>query len=278
MDVSVNFVTPVGRLVQGSLYDKVTKDAMGNPLTYKTGKNIGQPRVTYYFGLAIAKGKEQHWKDTEWGAVVWNAASQAYSNKIPANFAWKITDGDSNQIPVGSKSEVSPCQKEGYPGHWVLNLSSDFPPSIHTADGQMEITEPGKVKLGDYIQVAASVNVEQRQLNPGIFLNHHAVAFSAQGKRIATATRVDAKTVGFGGALPANAEIDDTPNPFKQPASVAPVAPAPVAKVSPYPEVLTPPPAPPARRMTAAATASYESYIASGWTDALLIQHGFMQA
>jgi hypothetical protein len=37
-----------------------------------------------------------------------------------------------------------------------------------------------------------------------------------------------------------------------------------------------PPPAAPVRVMTATAQGPYEGYIAAGWTDALLIQHGYM--
>lgn len=45
------------------------------------------------------------------------------------------------------------------------------------------------------------------------------------------------------------------------------------------PAVAVPPPAPPVRQMTAAAGgATYESMIAAGWTDALLVQHGMMLA
>ena len=41
MAESVNFTTPVGRLVQGSLYKGNDTDAEGRPLVVKTGANAG---------------------------------------------------------------------------------------------------------------------------------------------------------------------------------------------------------------------------------------------
>lgn len=65
-----------------------------------------------------------------------------------------------------------------------------------------------------------------------------------------------------------------TPPPAPQQAAYTPPPPVPAAPPAP-----PAPPAPAARIMTAAANgASYESMIAAGWTDALLLQHGMMIA
>jgi hypothetical protein len=99
MAQKVNITSPVGRIVMGSLYDPSTTDAEGKPLVVKTGPNAGQPRVNYFFALAIPKGAEPHWAHTPWGQQIWNVGNQAFPNaaQSPA-FAWKIEDGDS-QIP-----------------------------------------------------------------------------------------------------------------------------------------------------------------------------------
>lgn len=59
------------------------------------------------------------------------------------------------------------------------------------------------------------------------------------------------------------------------PAPAAPAAPAPAPAPAPPPPPPPPPPAP-VRQMTAAATTTYEAYIAQNWTDAQLITHGLM--
>ena len=48
---AINFLTPVGRLVQGDPFTANTKDQMGNPLVHRTGVQAGQPRVNYYIGI-----------------------------------------------------------------------------------------------------------------------------------------------------------------------------------------------------------------------------------
>ena len=61
------------------------------------------------------------------------------------------------------------------------------------------------------------------------------------------------------------------------PPPTPPALPAPLSAVAvaPNPAFLDPPPA---RAMTDKAAASYEAYIGSGWTDAQLVQHGYMLA
>lgn len=290
MSQKTELLTPVGRLVQGSLYDPQTTDAENKPLTVRTGQNAGQPRVDFYFAIAIPKGSEFEWSQTPWGAKIQAAGVAAFPNgqtKSPG-FAWKITDGDS-QIPntVGRK----PADREGYPGHWVLNFSSGFAPGIYTSDGTAQILEDHAVNLGDYIQVYGSVSGNDSQQKPGVFLNHSMVALAGYGKRIIIGA--DPKTVGFGNSpLPAGASATPLAQGFN-PASMATAPPAAAvanapAPVTPYTPILTPPPpaatiapppAAPVKMMTAlAAGVTYEAMIAAGWNDAQLIQHGYMVA
>jgi hypothetical protein len=288
MSNRIELLTPVGRLVQGSLYEPQTTDAEGRPLTTKTGTNAGQPRVEYYFALAIEKGSEVHWSETDWGAKIYNAGLLGFPNGQTQSpqFAWKVQDGD-NTVPnrVGRRN----CDREGYPHHWVLNFSSGFAPSIHTEDGMKQIPEKDAVKLGDYIQVFGSVSDNGAIQQPGVFLNHQMVAFSGHGERIVLGA--DPKAVGFGKA-PKPAGVKSTPqgagfNPASGVPSMtlpmpthntysAPVMPP----VVPYPGILTPPvpQATPVRVMLPSAKgATYEQMITLGWTDELLIQHGHMQ-
>ena len=279
MSNRTDLLTPVGRLVQGSLYEPKTTDAENKPLVYKTGPNAGQPRTQFFFAIAIPKGNETHWNQTEWGGKIWTVGQAGFPQgqaNSPA-FAWKITDGDS-MVPnrVGKK----PCEFEGYPGHWILKFSGGFAPNIYNSDGSQQLLEPGHVNLGDYIQVYGNVADNESQQQPGVYLNHSMVAFSGYGARIFMGA--DPKMVGFGNSpLPAGASTTPIPQGFSPASGYHSPTPPPTA--APYPAILTPsaPPAPPAApvrvMLPAANGASYEQLIASGWTDQLLIQHGMMQ-
>lgn len=303
MTTRIDILTPAARLVQGNLYKPNTTDAEGKPLVNKSGPNVGQPRVDFYFAVAIPKAGEQHWAQTPWGAVIYKAGAEAFPQAHQApTFAWKVKDGDST---IPNRRGKRPCDSEGFPGHWVLSFSSGYAPNVFRDNGTVPLNEPDAVKLGDWIQVFGSVAGNGSQTQPGVFLNHSMVNFVATGQRIVVGP--DATSVGFGvAALPAGATAlppagavtaAGAPAFPAAPAGfpAAPV-PAPVA-VQPHPGFLAPaavgaplpvpapvpvpamPPAAPVRQMTAkAGGASYDAFIGQGWTDALLVQHGMMNA
>jgi len=233
--------TPVGRLVAGSVYNANTTDWQGAPLVTKTGPNAGQPRSEYFFAVAIPKGTEQHWSQTPWGQIIYTAAVGGFPNGEPQrpDFAWKITDGDS-QVP--NKSGKIPAQKEGYAGHWVIGFSSAYAPGIVNADGTQQIVEPDAIKTGYYVQVAGSCEPNRNPGNPGVYMNHKFVALVGYGEEIHSGP--DASTMGFGGqALPPGASATplaggfnpQQPNPAGVPAPQQMPAPASSpAQVAPY--------------------------------------------
>jgi hypothetical protein len=311
-----DILTPVGRLVGGSLYKGSDKDADGKPRTIKTGANAGQPATQWFFMLAIQKGAERHWAETPWGQKIWACGHAAFPSAAQSpQFAWKVKDGDST---VPNRKGKKPCDIEGAKGHWLLSFASGFPPKVYNADGSQQILEPDAVKPGYYIQVFGSVDGNGSAQQPGVFLNHGMVALAAYGPEINLG--MDASAVGFGAgaALPAGASavpltqafnpappgavVPPAPMPgIPAPTAAAPYTPAPpipgspavpgapiappmppAVAVAPAPGFLAPPPpmpapAVPVRRMTPAAGATtYEQYIAAGWTDALLVQHGMM--
>lgn len=199
-----NFTTPVGRLVMGSLYKAQTTDADGKPLLVKQGPNAGQPTVRYFFALAIPKNPgETHWAQTEWGQKIWQAGHAGFpqGQANAPTFAWKVLDGDS-QIP--NMKGKKPCDREGYPGNWVISFSSGFPPKIYNRDGSAAIVEPDAVKLGYYVQVNGDVASNENAMKPGVYINHQMVALAAYGPEIVTGP--DVASAGFGAApLPAGA-------------------------------------------------------------------------
>lgn len=303
-----NFTTPVGRLLMGSLYKAQTTDAEGKPLVNKSGPNVGQPKVQYFFAVGIPKGSEQHWAQTEWGAKIWAAGHASFPQVAGSpHFAWKVVDGDS-QVP--NRTGKKPCDREGYRGNWVVSFTSGFAPKIYNKDGSAQIVEPDAVKLGYYVQVNGDVDGNGSSQQPGVFINYSMVALSAYGPEIFVGP--DASTVGFGNAaLPAGAMAAPVggfnpvapaaaapqPSPYQapvyppqsvppaayQPPAPAMAAPAPnpaflaIPPAPAMPPVPTAPPAPAPKQMTPkAGGASYEQMIAAGWNDALLVQHGMM--
>ena len=277
----INFTTPAGRMVMGDLYKPQTKDMDGKPLVIKQGPNAGQPTQKYFFALAIAKGQETHWSQTGWGAVIWKAGHDLFGPMAdsPA-FAWKVVDGDS-QIP--NKKGAKPCDREGYPRHWILSFTSQYAPKIYiqTTPGNWE-PHPieGAVKNGYFLQVNGNIDGNYSKTNPGIFLYHAMVGYIAKGQEIFTGP--DVSEVGFGqgplpvGAIPIDNEASTAFTLGAQPnnALLPPQAAAPGPP--PNPSILMPPPTP-VHVMTPKANGfTYEQMISSGWTDPLLIQNGMM--
>lgn len=309
---ATNITFPPGRIVWGSLYKAKDKDFEGRPLTFKTGQDAGKPRVEYSFGVAIPKVAGQHWATSEWGKVLWQVGHTVRNNAgQDPEFSWKVLDGDSQT--VGKRGR--PCDKEGYPGHWIVSFSSAFAPRVvNGVSGQFEtLDQVDYVNPGDYVQVAGSVKSNMSQGNPGILVNHNVVCFSGYGKRISVG--VDASQLGFqtgaagGGqaapmaaAMPASVSTPPAPGAAAQP-PVPPAVPA-AAPAAPAATVVTPnasftppapgaaavpvapgagvppvPAAPPARVMLPLANGqTYETFKAAGWTDEQLVQHGYMQA
>ena len=297
----INFTTPVGRLVAGSLYKGADKDAEGRPLVVKNGPDTGKPRLDFYMAIAIPKGPERHWSETEWGKVIWNAghAFLGHAGQMPA-FAWKITDGDS-QVP--NKKGKKPCEREGYKGHWVLGFSSGYPSQLFTLVGvnsPVALQGENAINLGDYVQINGSVCGNGSTSQPGVYLNHNMTCLIGYGQRIVVGP--DVESAGFGGALPAGASTTP-PAGFTPPAvSTQPPAPvaaapqftpptqptapstAPASSAPPYTGYMQPPgpppavpSAPPTKVMTPkAGGATYESFIAAGWNEQQMREQGYL--
>jgi hypothetical protein len=249
----------------------VTDQKTGAPKFQQDGVT---PRTESYLGVAIPKGPEQHWNQTEWGAAIWNKAATDWprGESGAPSFAWKITDGDS-QIP--NKRGRKPCEREGYPGHWVLQLSTGLPIKCYHA-GKYEpihqIQDKNEIKPGDYCRVLVSVRGNGPSESPGMYLNPHLFELSRAGVEIILDTGPSAADV-FGGAapqIPAGAQTAPVPQTVVQP------APVPQTVVQPAPDFLnppgatTPPPAAPAQAMRLVNGQAYseDALRAGGWDDA----------
>jgi len=215
----ITVLFPVGRFVGGNLYEPNTKDDQGNPLLVKSGPNKGQPTQQFYLAVAIPKtpgvthwaaesvpsnpkiGNEAH--PGKWGEAIWALAHRSWPHgqaQAPT-FAWKIEDGDS-QIP--NKKGKKNCDREGFPGNWIVKFGTAIAPKLVNADGSQVIDAVGAIKPGYFVQVLASVASNQSDQSPGMFVGHTAVALSAYGPEIQYGP--DVTNAGFGGMpLPAGA-------------------------------------------------------------------------
>lgn len=275
---AVTFTSPVGRIVQGNLYVGSTKDAEGKPLVVKTGANAGQPRVDFFFAIAIPKGSETHWNQTKWGATIWKCGQESFPGG-QANlrgFAWKVRDGDSEEPDTRGRP---PRDREGFPGHWVLSFSSGYAPKTYYMVGRVPhlLEGEGQILPGYYVQVAGNV-VGNGSLNrPGVLVNHGMVARIGYGPEIVFGP--DPTSAGFGQEpMPSGASA--TPVGTFQAAAGA-VADSIPTTGGGYASAPPPPPITPNRAflmLPAAGGATHDAMIAQGWTDAQLVQHGMMAA
>lgn len=245
--LKTNITTPVGRLVMGSLYRANDKDAEGKLLVVKTGANAGQPRVNFFFALAIPKeAGHTHWSQTTWGADIWRVGHTAFPGVAARpDFAWKVEDGDST---IPNKKNKRPCDNEGWAGNWIVKFSSGHAPKVYQADptnpqGWAQVMQEDFVKAGYFVQVQGNVDGNGSSSQPGVYLNHQTVAFRAFGQEISFGPSV--AEAGFGAApLPAGASAVPLASANPMPAAVPTVPSATVAVPAPSVPASTPPPPP----------------------------------
>lgn len=239
-------LTEVARLVGGHpMVDQVQHDDTGRPKTDASGQTV----TARYIGVAVPKNGSTDWKTTEWGQKIVLAAQAGWPNgewQSPT-FAWKITDGDS-QIP--NKKGRKPCEREGYPGHWVLQLQTQLGIKCYHAnhyDPHEQIQDKNEIKAGDYCRVLIGAKANAPSQSPGVYLNPELFELTRAGQEIVLDSGPSAADAF--GASPAQAAAPlAQPAPAQAAAPLAQPAPAPqpaVAAVQPAPDFLNAPaPAP----------------------------------
>lgn len=242
MGKATEFLTPVGRLVQGDCFEAQTKDSNGKPYLDKNN----QPTQKYFVAVAFPKSDPQFAAlKAQFEQIARAEFPHLFPNGGPCvnpNFSFKIIDGDG--IDQNGKPNNT---KEGFAGCWILRASSTYPPKCFAA-GKYQPHEQlhpvggvNPIPRGHYVRVAGTVAGNGGgNGKPGLYVNANMIEWARVGDVIVGGP--DAATV-FGGAPGAGAA------------------------------------APAARQMLPAAGATtYEAYIAAGWTDAQLIASGFMAA
>lgn len=272
--MKTDFLTPVGRLVQGDPFEAQTKNMQGQPLMTMSG----QPTQRYFIALAFAKNNPpnhptapnqpnaefaafyQKLVDTARGSfpALFNAQGQCSHPR----FSWKLMDGDG--VDDNGKSNAT---KEGFAGHWVVKFSSSFAPRcFHAGHYQPheQIQDPKAIQRGYFVRVAGTIEGNENPTKPGLYVNLSMVELAGVGPIISSGP--DASAV-FGGAaaqlpagaqpLPMNAGAMPGAAPFPLPgASIAaapslpnmnvgmpPAGPATISPSSPAPLAIPPNPA-----------------------------------
>lgn len=311
------FTTPVGRLVQGDCFVPQTKDQQGNPRVVKSGPNIGQPNPQFFIAVAFPKMDPANPTATNaefnaFYAILDRIARAEWPALFPTPgapcvnplFTFKVKDGDGTD-----RNGKSNAGKEGFAGHWIVSFASSYAPKVvrPTSPGVWEtVTDPATIKRGYFVRVAGSATGNDSPQTPGIYCNLDMIELVAYGPEIVSGP--DAATAfAAPAALPPGASAAPLASAPMPPASVPalpgapPVAPA-APPVTPYPGYMAPgggAPLPPAttvaappppvsvpaatashtRAMTALANgATYESFIAAGWSDAQLLANGYIVA
>lgn len=339
------FTSPVGRIVQGDVFDPQTTDQQGRPRVILEGPRAGQPNPQWFIAVAFPKN-DPAWPPFK--AILDAEAAASWPSLHPGGvripsivFSDKIIDGDGYDT-TGKHNGT----KEGFAGCWVVRFTSGFAPKTYrptTPGVWVEVTDPKEIKRGYYVRVAGSTTTNKNPTKPGIHVNLGMVELIGQGPEIISGpSAADAFAApaalppGASALPPPGAPTPGAPAPPASPAAPPPppppaapytgfmhphdpiaaatadgwlaypsapghfykgqdvkaaadlsaLYPAPVQAAPPPPPPAPPaapppPPPPPAApvgpQMTAKADGqTHESMIAGGWTDALLVQHGYM--
>lgn len=199
--MSTQLVTPPGRIVWGNpLQGREKKDNNGQRVL-----KDGKPVLEYQFGLAIPKDQF-----AEVGAALQAEAQAACPQGVPADFAFKIKDGDTGVDGRGNPLN----QKAGYAGHYILACSTEFPIPVYRRNGGAFEQLTQGVKTGDYARAQITINGHGRApgkmgAKPGLYINPNMVEFLGYGEEIRGAANPD-DAFGAAVALPAGASATPT--------------------------------------------------------------------
>lgn len=298
------FTTPLGRLVSGDAMKKhLATDDNQQPVLIKTGPNAGQQREDYYVGVAIPKTPNVDWKQEPWGQQIVTAANAGFPHLIDNQgtnlnpnmpVALKVIDGDST---FPNKAGNKPCDKEGYPGHWVINAAtSGMSARLYKWSQQQQkplpLPEGDEIKRGYYVQLNAKVDPNGSAQQPGVYITPSMICMIAYGEEIYSGPNADDAGFGMNGALPSGASLtpvggvaptggQPAQQPPVQPAQQPAVQPAhdlangPGAAITPPPldEVTPPPVDDPVLTYNGQQRKKSEWLAMPGWTEAMVNQH-----
>ena len=216
----MQFTSPVGRMVFGSVWEGSTTDSDGKQRVVKSGPNAGKPATVWSWGVAFPKVMANGGGNLEYNELykLIHAAGRAgypqfYNGPVDpitgvsgltpgVTFATKIKDGD------GFDTKGKPNnQKEGWAGNWVVVFSSQFAPRVFDInvglDPTQQLQDKTRVLPGDYVAINGTVEANVGAQTPGVYVNGNMVCFVGGGPRIVSGPKADEAFKGvMAGALP----------------------------------------------------------------------------
>ena len=196
-----DFVSPVGRLIYGSVFKGNDKGYQNRP--NDVDPSTGLPQLKWAFGLAVEKANPEL---PAFMALLQGSMREAWPTfqgnmSDPSVFKAKIVDGDTPAL----------ASKAGYAGCIIFKIESKFLPTVFSPDGQRVITNPDEVKRGFFIQVAGSYTTNGDPTRSGMKMWGSKVLFKFAGEEIKGTGGDPSCFENTGGYRPAGAIDASTP-------------------------------------------------------------------
>jgi len=204
------------------------------PATDDNGKpkidSAGNPMHQTFFYFAVPKAGSTDFKTTEFGQAMLAEAKAAWpkGEYNAPDFAWKVIDGDSTVPMKGGKP--APSTREGFPGNWVLRLTTGIPVRCYH-NGKYspieQIQDKNAIKCGDYGRTFVTIKPNNSAQSPGLYVNPTLFSLDRAGELIVTEGGPSAADVFGGSGAPGGSGGLASPAPVAPPAPVAAPAAAP---------------------------------------------------
>lgn len=211
-------VTPVGRLVRGSVNERSAKDYDGNDYAPGTGP--------FEVGLAISKTDAATGEFL--GKLYQKACTDAPNLKARIDAEWQSGFAGNNggfkfKIRDGDRPNLKGVVNSNTVGHYVLNLSTTLPLKFtYTDQYGIKLTDPmgqpipprsdispDHIKIGDYVHIALSTKYNGKiDGTAGLYLSQSAIMLAAYGEAISGGVSLDEAFADIPmGQLPAGASV-----------------------------------------------------------------------
>lgn len=225
-----DFFTPVvGRLVNGSITEKRTKDS--------DNREIPADKQRFEFGVAFEKAAIWPMLAEQWYPFLAGELARD-QNALTRMTNWFSTmTGFSMKVADGDKPSAEGRANEHTKGCFVLYFSSMYAPKAVGPDPAFTEIDAATVKRGFYVQVAGNIGPnDQPGDRAGIYLNGNIVRLIAEGEEIRGG--IDAAAAFRGAAAPT--ALPPGARPLGSTSGVGPSFGAPAGFTAPAPAAMAP--------------------------------------